>query len=470
MREKVRRQKELKIRDNLFLYGSFVIYVKHEMTSLTFHGGVNEIGGNKILLKDRDTEILLDFGMSFSLRDQYYSIPFLSPKNEKGLLEFGILPRLEGAYKFDSEEPRIDAVLLSHSHMDHSAYISFLKREIPIYCGETTATILKAYSELRPSSLEFDLAGLKFKTFRTGDRLKIGSFEIEPIHVDHSVPGSYGFIIHASSGTVVYTGDFRRHGSKPYLTENFIDKSAEAHPDVVICENTNMTSVDVSSEPEVMEKLNLIINQTSGLVMANFACADVDRLRSFYESARRNDRRLVITLRQAYLLNQLSNDPHLSLPKINDQNLLIFRKEKKKYFNWEKEAMKLGRTVDSREIAEMQREIVLACTFYDLTELTEIKPDAGSCYIVSSSEPFNEEMEIDFNRLTNWLEHYGLPQFHVHVSGHIIPLHLRESLIEMNPKKIFPIHGTHPELFSKFMRDIESEVVIPEKDKEYRIP
>jgi len=440
------------------------------MTSLIFYGGVNEIGGNKILLKDRDTQILLDFGMSFSLRDQYYSIPFLSPRNEKDLLEFGILPSLEGAYKFDSKEARIDAVFLSHSHMDHSAYISFLKRKIPIYCGETTETILKAYSVLRLSRLEFDLEGLEFRTFRTGDHLKIGSIEIEPIHVDHSVPGSYGFIIYTSSGTIVYTGDFRRHGSRPDLTEDFIAKSMEVHPDVAICESTNMTSVDISSESEVMKKLDSIIQRTSGLVMANFSCADVDRLRSFYESAKKNNRKLVITLRQAYLLYQLSNDPHLNLPRIDNEDLLIFRKEKKRYFNWERGMLNLGRIIDSHEIATRQRDMVLACSFYDLTELTDIKPDAGSCYIVSSSEPFNEEMEIDFNRLTNWLEHYGLPQFHVHVSGHITPLHLRESLRAMNPKKIFPIHGTHPKLFSRFMRDMKSKVVIPEKEREYELP
>ncbi len=38
------------------------------MTSLTFYGGVNEIGGNKILLEDKDTRVFLDFGKSFSRR------------------------------------------------------------------------------------------------------------------------------------------------------------------------------------------------------------------------------------------------------------------------------------------------------------------------------------------------------------------------------------------------------------------
>ncbi len=64
--------------------------------TVTFYGGLNEIGGNKILLQDGDATILLYFGMSFVLRNQYYSVPFLPPRTEMELLEFGILPDLEG--------------------------------------------------------------------------------------------------------------------------------------------------------------------------------------------------------------------------------------------------------------------------------------------------------------------------------------------------------------------------------------
>jgi len=437
------------------------------MTSITFYGGVNEIGGNKILIEDEDSRILLDFGMSFTLRYQYYSIPFLSPKDENDLLEFGILPRLRGAYQFECDEPAIDAVFLSHSHLDHSAYISFLKREIPVYCGETTATILRAYSEVHLPSLEFNIEGLRFNTFRTGDKVRIGSIEVEPIHVDHSVPGSYGFIVHTTSGAIIYTGDFRRHGSRPDLTEDFIGRSSESHPEALICESTNMASVEISSEREVMEKINNVVSRASGLVMANFSWADIDRLRSFYEAAEKNERSLVVTPKQAHLLNQLSGDPHLNVPKIDE--LLIFRREKKRYYDWEKEIMDSAETIDSHEISGRQSEIILVCSFYDLTELTEIRPDAGSCYILSASEPFNEEMEMDYNRLINWLEHYGLPQFHIHVSGHITPLHLRESIMTIDPKLVFPIHGVHLDLFRRFMRDIRGEIITPEKDKRYRI-
>jgi len=437
-------------------------------TNITFYGGVSEVGGNKILLEDGDTRILFDFGASFSLRNQFYSDPFLSPKSGVDLLKLNILPDLSGLYVFDQTAPEIDAVFLSHSHMDHSAHISFLKREIPVYCGETTAAILQALSEMRATNIEFNLKGIKFRTFRTGDKIKIGSVEVKPIHVDHSVPGSYGFIIYASSGTIIYTGDFRRHGLRPALTEDFLAASANEEPTAVICESTNMTQVEFSSENEVMSKLDHVVSNTSKLVLAEFAYADIDRLNSFYNVATKNSRRLVVPFRQAYLIYKLRDDPHLKVPDIKGGEILIFQKEKKRYFRWEREIMKIGETISSSEISKKQDEIILSMPFSDLDWLVNINPLPGSCYILSMSEPFNEEMEIDFERLIKWLEHHGLPQYHIHVSGHITPLHLREFLKLIRPKRIFPIHGEHPKLFRGFMKDI-GEVIIPEKGKTYKI-
>jgi ribonuclease J len=76
--------------------------------------------------------------MSFTAKKQFYSPPFLSPRNEKSLQELGILPQIKGIYTSDPALPEANAVFLSHGHLDHSAYLSFIKREIPVYCGETT--------------------------------------------------------------------------------------------------------------------------------------------------------------------------------------------------------------------------------------------------------------------------------------------------------------------------------------------
>jgi len=438
-------------------------------TSITFYGGVNEIGGNKILLEDGDTRLFLDFGMSFSSRKQYYSPPLLVPRSEKGLIEFEIIPDLKGLYRFDRTRPEIDAVFLSHSHMDHSAYISFLKSEIPVYCGETTATILDALSTTRLGGFELNIDHVQFKTFRTGNKIRLGSLEIDPVHVDHSVPGSYGFIIHTSSGAIVYTGDFRRHGLRPDLSEDFIKKAKESKPRAVITEGTNLTSVDISSEKEVEGKIDTVIKHTRGLLLANFACADVDRLVSFYTAAVQNNRYLTITMRQAYLLSNLLRDPNLRIPQLNDGNILIFQRSKSRYRPWEKQMMDLGRIADSSDISKMQKEVILVISFYDIGELLDIQPTAGSCYVLSASDHFDEEMVIDFEKLLNWLDHYGLPQYHAHASGHIAPFQLRNALEIMDPKEIFPIHTNRPELLGKYIRDLKGDIRIPEKGKKYLI-
>jgi ribonuclease J len=440
-------------------------------TTLTFYGGVNEIGGNKILLQDGDTKVFFDFGMSFGLKKQYYSPPFLSPKSEKSLKELGILPEIKGLYRFDEKASEIDAVFLSHAHMDHSAYISFINREIPIYCGETTKIILQALGEMRRADFEFDVEGLTFKPFRTGGKITVDDLEIVPVHVDHSIPGAYGFIIHTSNGAVVYTGDFRAHGAKPEMTHEFVEKAKNAEPVAVVTEATNMTGASVSSEVEVESKLNSIVGQADGIVLADFAYSDVDRFNSFYRIAKKNERCLAVSLRQAYLLNAFRRDKGLHIPDLNDESILLFRKSKKRYDKWESQILDQhsNKIVDVFEVSKRQCKAILAISFYDLEELVEIKPEGGSCYVLSASEPFNEEMAIDFERLVNWLRHYGLPQYHVHVSGHMMPLQLKNLLKIVNAEKIFPVHTENAESFSKFMRGLKSQTTLVEEGKEYKI-
>jgi len=440
-------------------------------TTLTFYGGVNEIGGNKILLQDRDTRVFFDFGMSFAMKKQFYSPPFLSPRSEKSLQELGILPQITGVYKFDRNPPEVDAVFISHGHLDHSAYLSFIKREIPVYCGETTRIILQALSEIRRSDLEFSVSDIEFKAFRTGKKIVVDSLEVEPFHVDHSVPGAYGFVIHTSDGTVVYTGDFRDHGAKPEMTHDFVENAKKAEPTAIITEATNMTGATVSSEAEVEGKLNNIIAGADGIVLAEFAYSDVDRLNSFYHVAKRNQRCLAVSLKQAYLLDALRKDKGLCIPALDDESMLIFRKSKKRFDKWESQLIerydKQNKIFDVFEVSKQQCKVVLALSFYDFEELVPLQPTAGSCYVLSASEPFNEEMEIDYERLVNWLRHYGLPQYHVHVSGHMMPLQLKKALKEINAKRIFPVHTESADLFAKFMRDLKSQVTLVEKSKEY---
>ena len=91
------------------------------MTSLTFYGGVNEIGGNKILLQDKDTRIFLDFGKGFGRRSRFFE-EYINPRVAIGIEDFltmELLPSIEGVYRDDLmkmagrsiSESNIDGVL-----------------------------------------------------------------------------------------------------------------------------------------------------------------------------------------------------------------------------------------------------------------------------------------------------------------------------------------------------------------------
>jgi ribonuclease J len=448
-----------------------MVWLESIMTSLTFYGGVGEIGGNKILLEDRDTRILLDFGMSFSERSKFYSTPWLAPRDERGFIEFGMLPRIDGAYRFDDKPAAIDAVFISHSHTDHTTCLPFLKKEIPVYCGETTDLLLKAFNETTfgRRSFEKNIEGLRFRTFRTGSKLKIDSVEVEPIHVDHSVPGSYGFVVHTSDGAVAYSGDFRMHGTRADLTSDFTDAAADAEPLALICEGTNLTEAQVSTEQEVQTKIANVVSATPRLVLADFRPADVDRIRTFHNAAKENGRQLAISLKQAYILQRLRADKRLQVPEIDSEEFLIFRREKKRYFNWENAiADRYSNVVDAQRIAEVQSKVVLSTSYSDFNEMLNIRPEPGSSFIFSTSEPFNEEMEIQRDKYINWLDHFGLPMYHIHCSGHIMPIEVRRIVQTIAPKKFFPVHTENPGLYARYVSDL-ARVELAQKGVCYEI-
>src|SRR6266566_1895074 len=206
------------------------------MVQIDLLGGIGEIGGNKFLVEDSDSRILLDFGMSLGMRGQFFSEPFLSPRDRQGLVTLGILPDIHGLYR-DEEDPPIDALVLSHAHIDHSMCISLLNRKIPV---------------------------------------------------------SYAFLVHTSRGTIAYSGDFRSHGPVSNMTKDFSDAAERSEPELFLCEGTNLVRGDLRTEQEVLEKSEHVVKKTKGAVLASISSADIDRLRTFHEIAEKNDRLLVV--------------------------------------------------------------------------------------------------------------------------------------------------------------------------------
>src|SRR5436305_13762260 len=105
------------------------------MTNLTFYGGVGEIGGNKVLVEDRDARIWLDMGSTFDFGSEYF-VEYLTPRERCGLRDYfalGLLPRLPGLYAaywpepagLPHEAPRFSAAVLAPFHFDHTNHPPF---------------------------------------------------------------------------------------------------------------------------------------------------------------------------------------------------------------------------------------------------------------------------------------------------------------------------------------------------------
>jgi len=124
--------------------------------SLTFYDGVDCIGGNKILLEDGGTCLFLDFGTNFGAEGKFFD-EFLVPRTTFGLsdlLTLGLIPPLRGLYRPDLEYKgiwekysghplhrpiEVQGILLSHAHYDHNGYLSYIRKDIPVFASMTTA-------------------------------------------------------------------------------------------------------------------------------------------------------------------------------------------------------------------------------------------------------------------------------------------------------------------------------------------
>jgi ribonuclease J len=453
------------------------------LTSLRFLGGVGEIGGNKILLSDRGSNVFLDFGKSYAQEGEYFDFPLLQPREPRHLLGLGILPNVTGLYKGQEDDHDVDAIVLSHPHGDHWDYMRFVKDDVPIHCAPLTAKVILAreMSSAGGISSDYKVANLTgsrgrqiSKTFEDivpETSHSVGEIQIKSYEVDHSIPGCYGMIIGTSEGTVVYTGDVRVAGPRRLLTEEFVKQSAAAEPEVLIVEGTNVGEASISSEDEVKAKAGVIVGSTSQLVVASFAAGDTQRINTFLTVAKESGRKFALSMKQAFMLTELQGDSSYAGPSLDDKDILIFRKDKKTEREFEKEVgERFGdRVVDSTDVNQMQDKVILAASLLDFNELFELDPKPGSVFILSQSEPFNEEMEIDHRKLGNWLDRYGLPLYQAHASGHAKPHELKWLIKTIHPKKAYLIHTEHPVLYQRYLADLGIETVVPAPGSEFTL-
>lgn len=483
--------------------------------NITPLGGVNEIGGNKILIEHKGTRIFLDFGMSFGQAGKYFS-EFLNPRKCVALtdfFEFGLLPDISGIYRNDylkhmgrsEEEKELDAVFLSHAHADHAQYIHFLKREIPVFCTKESKIILKSL-EVTGSNTFSDLVTCcdaftfytntkgsesrvtrktkdyvndrEFVTMVEGKTVEVGSLKVEMIPTDHSLPGACAFIVRSDEGVIVYTGDIRFHGSNQDKSRKFVEMAASVSPEWLICEGTRIDKDAVDSEDGVRKSITKLVSQAKDLVLVEHPIRDLDRVNTIFQSAKDNNRMFAVSLKLAYLIQELGDSCPFSL---DDVAVIVPKKSwgligrenveqkhiEQDYTVWEREFISHETSITCEELKNNPNKYVVSMSFWDINQLVDIKPK-GATWIKSSCEPFCEEMELDEERKRNWLKHFGIKEHLAHASGHASGKEIEAMVKKINPKVVFPVHTEHPALFKKF-DGFQGKVLIPKLGQKYNM-
>jgi len=529
---------------------------------LTFYGGVEEIGGNKILLEDGERKLFLDFGFPYKRHKQFYE-EYLKPRGGAGLLDpltIGLLPPLEGLYRDDLEPPglweqfrdipfyrkldHVDGVLLTHAHLDHSGHIAFFRDDIPVYSTATTAFIAKAVQDSGKADFDqqvcyfdrkepgkpaggwkqeallttnekqqrqFCLADAELKALSEeagkfwlkspGQRPLIPcsltghsgcSFNLRCFPVDHSIPGACAWGIETGSGWIIYSGDLRLHGKREQATRKFIEEAGKLRPRALILEGTNVDKTKNVFERDVYDNGLKTIKGAAGLVIADFPPRDVGRLLTFLQIARDTNRKLAILPKDAYLLKTMRL-LESEIPDIAQEGSIVIYQDtiaSKSPNQWVQNLCKEygSKMILAEDVRSAEDKFILCFSFWDINELPSLRPRPGSLYVFSSSEPHDEEQEIDFRRLHRWLDHFGfskcglpveiktysedgkfekidweIPEAEkgLHASGHACGPDLLEVARGIKPEVLIPVHSEHPEFYSENLSGSGIDVVLP---------
>jgi len=394
-------------------------------------GGLGEIGKNMMVLEFADDLVLIDAGLMFPDEEMLgvdLVIPDVSYVTER-------LHKLRG-------------VLITHGHEDHTGALPYVLPRLrlpngkmpPIYCTRLTRGLIAVKLEEHRLDKEADL-----RVVRPGERVKLGRFNAEFIHITHSIPDSAALAIQTPAGTVFHTGDFKFDhtpvmGEPPDLT-----RIAEIGRQGVALLFSDSTYADTTgytpSERSVSETLDRIMANAPGRVIVATFASLISRIQQVIDAATKHERRVFITGRsmldnvkmaidQGYL--SASGDVLASLDKMK----------------------KLAPEKIAIITTGAQGEPTSALVRMANRDHRHIEIQRGDTVVLSSSPIPGNELLI--NRTIDNLYRQGAEVLFsriasVHVRGHAAQEELKLMIGLVKPRYFVPVHGEYRHLWMHSM-------------------
>ncbi|MDR0746371.1 MAG: ribonuclease J [Helicobacteraceae bacterium] len=379
-------------------------------------GGLDQIGGNIAVFETEKSAIIVDVGMSFPTPEMH-GVDILIP-------DFSYLHAIKD---------KIAGIVITHAHEDHIGAVPYLFKELqaPLYGTPLPLAMIGSKFD------EHKIIAHKnfFRFVEKRKPVKIGDFEVEWIHMTHSVIDACSLAITTEAGTVIHTGDFKLDNSP---IDGFppdyhrLAYYGERGVLALFSDSTNSFNLGMTKSESIVGKtFDDLFSKAKGRVIMSTFSSNSHRIAQAIDSARKFGRKVAVIGRS--MEKNLSLAMELEYVKF-DQKIFI----------------------DAHEVAKMPDSEVLVITTGSQGEnqaalfrmsINEhrhihIKP-TDTIVISAKAIPGNEaSISTVVNQIAKSGATIAYQEFsEIHVSGHAAQEEQKMMIRLIKPRFFIPVHG-----------------------------
>ena len=388
---------------------------------ISFLGGIGEVGKNLTVFEFENDMIIVDCGLAFPEEDM-----------------LGIDLVIPDFTYIEKNAEKLRGIVITHGHEDHIGSLAYLIKKVnaPVYATRLTIGLIKGKFE------EHGLLSVaKLNETDPGEHVQLGAFDVEFIHVNHSIPDAVGFAIKCAGGTIVHTGDFKIDSTP--IDGGMIDlaRFGQLGNEGVLCMLADSTNAErpgfTESERKVGESFETLFRRAEHrrIIVATFA-SNIHRVQQIIDVAQRLGRKVALSGRSLEKVVAVGRE--LGYLKVPD-NVLIELDQIDRYLPKDVVLITTG----------SQGEPMSALTRMAFSDHRKVMITANDYVIISATPiPGNEKT---VGRVVNQLMKLGAEvvyekMYDVHVSGHACQEELKLMLSLIKPKFFIPVHGEQKHL------------------------
>jgi len=384
-------------------------------------GGLGEIGKNMTVVERDGRIVVVDTGLAF-------------PTSEMLGIDL-VLP--DFSYLRERADD-IEAIILTHGHEDHVGALPYVLREVgippAIYSGALTIGMVRSKLD------EHRLKDVPLEVIDPGERVKAGPFELEMIHMSHSIPDACAVALHTDLGAILMTGDYKFDQTPVDGVPADISRLAELGRQGVLClcgDSTNANRPGVApSESSVGPALLELFSRCEGRIIVTSFASNVHRVQQVIDAAAALDRRVALVGRSMRKnFNIASNLGIASAPS----GMLIPPKEIEDFPDHKVIAISTG----------SQGEPLSALRRMAHADHRDVELHSGDTVVFSATpipgneRAVNETIDRIFEIGATVVTAADAP---IHASGHGWQEELKLMLNLTRPRNVMPFHGDHRRL------------------------